>query len=165
VYADAVLLIDALEQHEAEYLKGLETKELLNFHMLLSDVQWNANELRQEVRSILINRLHHNQPVAGQYGSVQRTSRRSRTFKDKDQVLELLEDPGIDRECVTSVDTSKVEEALEVIEAAQSEVYDIEQSEYVRKGEVHEEQKQTRLQGLKDQLAAAEDEEADTLKE
>jgi uncharacterized protein YlxW (UPF0749 family) len=55
---------------------------------------------------------------------------------------------------VTSVDTSKVDEALEVTELAESEVYEIEESEYVRKADVDEETKETRLQGLKDQLAA-----------
>jgi len=165
VYADALLLIDALERHEVEYLEGLETEGLVNLYTLLSDVQRNANELRQEVRSVLLTRLHHDQPVAGQYGSVQRTSRRNRTLKDEDQVLEALEVAGIDRERVTSVDSSKVDEALEVIEVSEPEVYDIEQSEYVRKAEVHDEQKETRLQGLKDQLAAAEGEEADELRE
>ena len=79
--------------------------------------------------------------------------------------MDVLEDAGIDRERVTSVDSSKVDEALEVIEVSESEVYDIEQSEYVRKAEVHDEKKETRLQGLKDQLAAAEGEEADELRE
>jgi len=165
VYADALLLIDALERHDVEYLEGMETAALVNIYTLLSDVQRNANELRQEVRSVLLDRLHHDQPVAGQYGSVQRTSRRNRTLKDDDKVLAVLEEAGIDRERVTSVDSSKVDEALDVIEVSESEVYDIEESEYVRKAEVHDEQKETRLQGLKDQLAAAEGEEAEELQE
>jgi len=165
VYADALLLIDALERHEVEYLEGLDTDALVNIYTLLSDVQRNANELRKDVRSVLLDRLHHDQPVAGQYGSVQRTARRNRSLKDDDEVLAVLEEAGIDRERVTSVDSSKVDEALDVIEVAESEVYEIEESEYVRKAEVHEEQKETRLQGLKDQLAAAEGEEADELRE
>ena len=43
--------------------------------------------------------------------------------------------------------------------------YEVEESEYVRKAEVDEERKETRLQGLKDQLAAAEGEEAGELRE
>jgi len=165
VYADALLLVDALERHDVEYLEGMETDALVNIYTLLSDVQRNANELRKDVRSVLLDRLHHDQPVAGQYGSVQRTARRNRSLKDDEEVLEVLEDAGIDRERVTSVDTSKVDEALDVIEVSESEVYDIEESEYVRKAEVHEEQKETRLQGLKDQLAAAEGEEAEQLQQ
>ena len=137
----------------------------MNLYTLLSDVQRNANELRQDVRSVLLGRLHHDQPVAGQYGSVQRTSRRNRSLKDDEEVLSVLEDAGIDRERVTSVDSSKVDEALEVIEVSEAEVYEIDESEYVRKAEVHDEQKETRLQGLKDQLAAAEGEEAEELRE
>ncbi len=165
VYADALLLIDALERHDVEYLEDIETNILVNIYTLLSDVQRNANELRQDVRSVLLDRLHHDQPVAGQYGSVQRTSRRNRTLKDEEEVLEKLEAAGIDRERVTSVDSSKVDEALDVIEVAESEVYDIQESEYIRKAEVHDEQKETRLQGLKDQLAAAEGEEAEELQD
>jgi hypothetical protein len=165
VYADALLLIDALERHEVEYLEELETDALVNIYTLLSDVQRNANELRQDVRSVLLDRLHHGQPVAGQYGSVQRTSRRNRSLKDDEEVLAVLEEAGIDRERVASVDSSKVDEALDVIEVSESAVYDIEESEYVRKAEVHEEQKESRLQGLKDQLAAAEGEEATELRE
>mgnify|MGYP006296043435 FL=1 len=36
-------------------------------------------------------------------------------------------------------------------------MYDIEESEYVRKADVDDEMKQTRLQGLKDQLAGADE--------
>jgi hypothetical protein len=137
----------------------------VNIYTLLSDVQRNANELRQEVRSVLLDRLHHDQPVAGQYGSVQRTSRRNRSLKDEEEVIETMEAAGIDRERVTSVDSSKVDEALDVVEVAESEVYDIEESEYIRKAEVNDEKKETRLQGLKDQLAAAEGEEAEALQQ
>jgi len=42
----------------------------------------------------------------------------------------------------------------EVIEGSKSENYDIERGEYVRKAKVHDEQRKTRLQGLKDQFAS-----------
>jgi hypothetical protein len=103
VYADALLLIDALERHDPTALESLETQALVNLYTLLSDVQRNADDLRQEVRATLLDRLHHDQPVSGQYGSVQRTSRRNRTLKDEQEVLEQLEAEGIDRERVTSV--------------------------------------------------------------
>ena len=165
VYSDALLLIDALERHEVDVLEGLETNALVNIYTLLSDVQRSADDLRQDVRGVLLGRLHHDQPVAGQYGSVQRTSRRNRTLKDEEQVVETMEKAGIDRERITTIDSSKVDEALDVVEVAESEVYDIDESEYVRKADVDEDQKETRLQGLKDQLAAAEGEEAEELRE
>ncbi|WP_318567228.1 hypothetical protein [Salinigranum marinum] len=157
VYGDALLLIDALERHDPTALDEMETPDLVNLYTLLSDVQRNANDLRQDVRRVLLGRLHHDQPVHGQYGSVQRTTRRSRTLKPDDEVLGLLEAEGIDRERVLSVDRNKVDDALDVTSLTETDVYDIEESEYVRKADVDEEVKETRLQGLKDRLATADE--------
>ena len=164
VYADALLLIDALERHDPTALDTLETQALVNLYTLLSDVQRNANDLRQDVRATLLERLHHDQPVSGQYGSVQRTSRQNRTLKADDEVLERLEAEGIDRERVTSVDGSKVDEALEVTEMAESDVYEITESEYVRKADVDAAEKESRLQGLKNRLAATDTAESEQLR-
>jgi hypothetical protein len=165
VYADALLLVDALERHEVEVLEEMDTDALVNLYTLLSDVQRNANDLRQDIADVLLNRFHHDRPVSGPFGSVQRTTRRNRSLKDDEEVLETLEEAGIDRERVMGVDRDKVEDALDVTELSESDVYDIEESEYVRKAEVDEERKETRLQGLKDQLAAAEGDEAEELRE
>ena len=163
VYSDSLLLIYALERHDPTALEDMETPHLVNLYTLLSDVQRNANDLRQDVRSVLLDRLHHDRPVHGQYGSVQRTTRRNRSLKDDEEVLQQLEAAGIDRERVLSVDRSKVDDALDVTDLSESDVYDVEESEYVRKADVDEEVKETRLQGLKDRLAAAESDETDEL--
>lgn len=96
---------------------------------------------------------------------MQRTSRKYRSLRDEDHVLARLEDAGIPRERATSIDSSKVDEALEVTELRPSDVYEIEDREYVRKADVDEEHKETRLQGLKDQLATSDDPEAAELRE
>ena len=165
VYADALLLVDALERHDVTDLSGLGTDALVDVYTLLSDVQRDANDLRQDVADVLLNRLHHDRPVSGPFGSVQRTTRRNRSLKGDEEVLAVLEDAGIDRERVLGVDRDKVDDALDVTELAESDVYEIEESEYVRKAEVDEERKETRLQGLKDQLAATEGDEAAELRE
>jgi hypothetical protein len=132
---------------------------------LLSDIQRDANDLRQDVTDVLLDRLHHDQPVHGQFGSVQRTTRRNRNLRDDEEVLATLEDAGIDRERVLSVDRDKVDDALEVTDLSESDVYDIGETEYVRKAEVDEKQRETRLQGLKDRLATSDDPEAEELRE
>ena len=165
VYADSLLLVDALERHDVTTLSEMETDALVNLYTLLSDVQRNANDLRQDVANVLLNRLHHDRPVSGPFGSVQRTTRRNRSLKDEDEVLAKLEDAGIDRERVTGIDRNKVDDALEVTDLSEADVYDIEESEYVRKADVDEEVKETRLQGLKEQLAATEGEEAEELRQ
>ena len=72
---------------------------------------------------------------------------RQRSLKDDDEVLAALEDAGIDRERLLSVDGEKVDEALEVVSLPESAVYETDESEYVRKAEVDKERKETRLQG------------------
>ena len=165
VYADALLLIDVLEREDLTALDGLETSVLVNLYTLLSDVQRNANDLRTDVSEVLLDRVQHDRPAHGQYGSVQRTTRRQRSLKDEDAVLEAFEGTGIDREQVLGVDRERVDEALEVVPLSESAVYDIEESEYVRKAEVDEERKETRLQGLKDRLAVSDDPEAKVLRQ
>ncbi len=165
VYSDALLLVDALERYDVSELEEMETTSLVNLYTLLSDVQRDADNLRGDVADVLLDRVHHDQPVHGQFGSVQRTGRTYRSLRDEDEVLETLEDAGIPRERVTSVDSAKVDEALEVTEVAPSDVYEIEEREYVRKAEVDEAEKETRLQGLKDRLAATEGDDAEELRE
>lgn len=165
VYSDALLLIDALERNDLSSLEALDTPVLINLYTLLSDIQRDANDLRQNLTDVLLDRLHHDQPVHGQFGSVQRTTRRNRDLRDDEAVLATLEEAGIDRERVLSVDRDKVDDALDVTELSESDVYEIEETEYVRKAEVDEEQRETRLQGLKDRLATSNDPEAEELRE
>jgi hypothetical protein len=157
VYSDALLLTDALERHDMADLTEIDTDALVNLYTILSDVQRNANDLRKEIADVLLDRLHHDRPVSGQFGSVQRTTRRNRSLKDGETVLKALEAAGIEREQVTSVDRDKVDDALDVTSLSESDLYDIETTEYVRKADVDEDTKETRLQGLKDRLAASDD--------
>jgi hypothetical protein len=121
IYADMLLLTDALERHDPTELEECETPTLINLYTLLSDVQRNAGDLRQAVREVLLGQLHHDQPVHGQYGSVQRTSRRNRSLKD-DEVIPVLEDAGIPRERVMTVDREKVDDALDVTDLSEADV-------------------------------------------
>lgn len=165
VYTDALLLTDMLERADVTGFEDLETASLIDLYTLLSDVQRNANDLRKTIADILLQRLHHDQAEHGQFGSVQRTSRTRRELKAEDEVLAVFEDAGLDPARLMGVDAEKVDEALEVTDVSESEVYDIEENEYVRKAEVDDEVKETRLQGLKDQLAAADSEEAAELRD
>ena len=164
LYSDLLLLTDALERHDPHALEEIETPTLINLYTLCSDVQRNASDFRTEISDVLLDRVHHDQPVHGQYGSVQRTSRRNRSLKPDQEVLSVLEEAGIAEERVLGVDREKVDEALDVLELSEGAVYDIDEREYVRKAEVDEERKETRLQGLKDRLARSDEPEAEELR-
>ncbi|EMA48493.1 hypothetical protein C451_20345 [Halococcus thailandensis JCM 13552] len=64
-------------------------------------------------------------------------------------MLEAFAETGIDREQLLGVDRSNIEEALDVVSVPESAVYDVSESEYVRKTEVDEERKETRCRGSK----------------
>lgn len=164
VYADLLLLVDAMERHHVDELATMETPALINLYTLLSDVQRGTDDMRKDVADLLLDRVHHDQPVHGQFGSVQRTSRTYRSLKEEDDVLATLEAAGIDRERVTTVDADKVDEALAVTDISPEEVFEVEDREFVRKAEVDDQRKETRLQGLKDQLATTDDPEAEDLR-
>jgi hypothetical protein len=165
LYPDLLLLIDALERSDPHTLAELETSELINLYTLLSDVQRGANDLRKDVTELLLPRLHHDQAVSGQYGSVQRTTRRRKSLKDDADVLSAIEQSGIDRERVLGVDRKKVDDALAVTNLSEQDVYEIDENTHVRKAEVDEDMKASRLQGLKDRLAATEGQDAAALQE
>ena len=50
-----------------------------------------------------------------------------------------------------------------MIELTESDLYDIKESQYVRKADVDEEVKESRLEGLKDQLAAVDSTDSEDL--
>ena len=164
VYNDALLLIDALERTDPTDLSGVETATLVDLYTLCSDVQRNADDLRQEIRRVLLDRLAHDQPIAGQFGSVQRTRRRNRSLKDEEEVIAAFEEAGIDRERLQGVDADKVDDALDVTDVSEEDVYEIDERDYVRKADVDDDTKASRLQGLKDQLAAADGDDTDELR-
>jgi hypothetical protein len=72
VYSDALLLTDALGHHDVADLTDQDTDVLVNLYILLSDVQRSANDLRQDIANVLLDRLHHDQPVSDQYESVRK---------------------------------------------------------------------------------------------
>jgi len=74
--------------------------------------------------SFLLRRLPHDQPVHGQYGSIQRTNRRTHSLKDDDEILDVIEDADIPRERILAVDREKVDEALDVTGLFESAVYE-----------------------------------------
>lgn len=165
LYPDLLLLVDALERTDPDALDTQETSELINLYTLLSDVQRGANDLRKDVTERLLSRLHHDQPVSGQYGSVRLMSRQRKSLKDDEDVLKTIEAAGIDRDRVLGVDRQKVDDALDVTELSEEAVYDIDENTHVRKAEVDEDMKASRLQGLKDRLAATDGQDAAALKE
>ncbi|SFR93606.1 hypothetical protein SAMN05216559_1332 [Halomicrobium zhouii] len=165
VHDDALLVADFLERHDVTALEELPAEELVDVYVLLSDVQWGADDLRRDVGRDLLDHVGPDGRLHGQYGTVSRTRRERRTLKDEDVVLEVLDEAGVPREWVLGVDEDKLDVVLATSEIGEAEVYDVHEQYYVQKTGVESDAKRSRLQGLKDRLAALEDEEAAELHE
>lgn len=163
VHDDALLLADVLERHPFDELPARDGDELVDVYVLLSDVQRGANRLRRRVGEELLDRIGPDDRLHGQFGTVTRTLRERRRLKDLETVFDVLDERGIPREWVVGVDQDKLDVVLTVTDLEESSVYDVEDQIYVQKTAVEEETKQSRLQGLAEQLETLESEEAEEL--
>ncbi|MEF8867547.1 MAG: hypothetical protein V5A85_03425 [Haloarculaceae archaeon] len=165
VHDDAVLLADLLERYDVEDLESLAPERLVDLYVLLSDVQHGADRLRKAVGDLLLEYIGPDADLRGRFGTVHRTIRERRRLEDEEVVLDALDEAGIPREWVMAVDPEKLDVVLAVTDLDERAVYDVEEQVYVQKTAVEEEQKQSRLEGLRARLAALESEDAEELRE
>ncbi|WP_435348825.1 hypothetical protein [Haloarchaeobius sp. HRN-SO-5] len=165
VHDDSLLLADMLERTDVDELDALSPDVLVDLYVLLSDVQHGANRVRKQVGDEVIGHIGPEGSLNGQFGTVHRTTRERRRLRDEETVFEALDEAGIPHEWVVGVDPSKLDVVLAVTDLAERDVYDVTEQVYAQKTAVEEGAKQTRLQGLKDRLAALESPEAEELRE
>ncbi len=148
VHDDAVLFADLLDRLDANDPASLDTEELTDLYVLLSDVQRGADRVRKTVKDHLLDRLGADQQLHGRFGTVRRTTRERRRPKNDETVLDALDEHGIPHEWVLGVDSDKLDVVLAVTELTESEVYNADEQVYVQKTGVDESAKFTRLRGL-----------------
>lgn len=165
LHDDAILLADLLDTMEPAEPETLETGRLTDLYVLLSDVQHEADRLRQTARESLLSRLGPDQELHGRFGTVRRTTRERRRPKDDETIFGALSEHGIPREWVLGVDADKLDVVLAATDLEEAEVYDVEEQAYVQKTEVEEEEKYSRLQGLAERIEEVDGEEGEELRE
>jgi hypothetical protein len=163
LHDDAILLADLLDTMEPADPETLETDTLTDLYVLLSDVQHEADRLRQTARESLLSRLGPDQELRGRFGTVRRTTRERRRPKDDETVFDVLSEHGIPREWVLGVDPDKLDIVLAATDLEEPEVYDVEEQAYVQKTEVEEDEKYSRLQGLAERIEEVDGEEGEEL--
>lgn len=165
LHDDALLLADVLTRLDVENTRSLDTEALADLYILLSDVQHESDDLRQSAREPLLDRLGQGQELHGRFGTVRRTTRERRRPKDDETVLDALDDHGIPHEWVLGVDADKLDVVLAATDLTEEEVYDVHEQVYIQKTGVDEDEKFSRLQGLKDQVDQLEGAEGERLRE
>jgi hypothetical protein len=165
LHDDAILLADLLDTMEPVDTETLETGTLTDLYVLLSDVQHEADGLRQTARESLLSRLGPDQELHGRFGTVRRTTRERRRPRDDETIFDVLSEHGIPREWVLGVDSDKLDIVLAATDLEEEEVYDVEEQAYVQKTEVEEDEKYSRLQGLAERIEEVDGEEGAELRD
>ncbi len=159
VHDDALLLVDVLER-TAEGVESLSPAALVDRYVLLSDVERGAGRLRREVGDRVLDFVGPDDRLHGRFGTVHRTRRERRRLKDEETVFEVLDESDVPREWVLGIDPEKLDVVLAVADIDERAVYDVDEQVYAQKTAVEEEEKQSRLQGLRDRLDGVESDEA-----
>lgn len=165
LHDDAILLADLLHTLDPVDPETLETDTLTDLYVLLSDVQHEADRLRQTARESLLSRLGPDQELHGRFGTVRRTTRERRRPKDDETIFDALDEHGIPREWVLGVDPDKLDVVLTATDLEEEEVCDVEEQAYVQKTEVEENEKYFRLQGLAERIEEVDGEEGEELRD
>jgi len=165
LHDDAILLADLLDRLDPVAPDALETDTLTDLYVLLSDVQHEADRLRQTARESLLRRLGPDQDLHGRFGTVHRTTRQRRLPRDDETILDALDEHGIPHEWVLGVDPDKLDVVLSVTDLEEDEVYDVRETVYVQKTEVEEDEKYSRLQGLRERLDELDEEYREAFRE
>ncbi|MEY7848358.1 hypothetical protein AB7C87_04050 [Natrarchaeobius sp. A-rgal3] len=152
VHDDALLLAAFLERIDDREFPSLETGTLTDLYVLASDVERGTDRLRRSVRDQLLERLGPNQELHGRYGTVRRTVRERRRPTDDEAVFDVLDERDIPREWVLGVDPEKLDVVVSVTDLPADEVYDVDESVYVQKTGIDEDEKYSRLQGIADRI-------------
>ncbi len=165
VHDDGLLLAALLDGLENATEPGeLETDPLTDLYVLASDVQHGADRLRRSARNALLDRLGPDQELHGRYGTVRRTVRERRRPMDEEAIFEALDEHDVPREWVLGVDPEKLDVVISVTDLSEAEVYETDESVYVQKTSVDEDEKYSRLQGLVERIDALEGEEGEALR-
>ncbi|WP_225335009.1 hypothetical protein [Halomicrobium urmianum] len=165
VHDDALLVADVLERTDVTDREALSAEELVDLYVLLSDLQWGADDLRRDVGDDLLDHVGPGGDLHGTYGTVARARREYRQLRDEDEVLDALDDAGVPREWVLGVDEEKLDVVIATTDLEEDDVYDVDGRYYVQKTGVEGEAKRSHLQGLRNRLAELDEDEADELRD
>lgn len=132
VSRDAVLTLSVLEAYGSD-LNDASTEELVDFYALLSDLKSEVDQLRRDVSEALLQRVDPGSEAAGKRGRVARKTRHHKELKDESFVRSKLDEHRIDVESVRGFDSKKLREKLREADLPESEFFDIEERDYIRK--------------------------------
>lgn len=123
---------------EADSVEELALDELVNLFTVFSLLSSAAGNARSEIREEIIERIDGNVELAAEFGTISHTVETSRSLRDEETVRERLRDAGIDLDDVQALDPDLVADAIDVAGVDETDVFDLEERESVRRSAIDE---------------------------
>ena len=139
------------------------TETLVDLYVLLSDVQYESRDLREDVRDRLLKLADGGDRFHGRFGTVSRVERTRRHLRDETTILHHLDELGIPRDWILSVDRQKLDVVVAVTDLDETDVYERETETYIQKTDVEDVEKEAHLNALTESIGSLEGEHAERL--
>jgi hypothetical protein len=151
--------IDIME-HELAHIGNTDIRvasknDLVDLYVLSSELEGSSDDFRKEVRDQLQDRMDGKR-VEGTFGRVTRVDATSWSMKDDDFVVNQMRELGVSEDELMSVDSDKVEAAIEEMPGVEKEdFFDSYEYSYLQKTGVDQENK---LEMIQDRCGGIDDE-------
>lgn len=130
-------LLDRLAQKVDDF-EDADLGDLVDLYLILSEAESDVDDLRKEVSSYLQDSTTEDQ-LHGEFGRVSRCTGTNYSLSmDDEDVLEDLNERGVDPFRVLAVDESRLRDVCEAEGINTEEYFDIYEYEYMRKTEFDE---------------------------
>ncbi|WP_058364990.1 hypothetical protein [Haloparvum sedimenti] len=121
-----------------ESLDGLGTEDLVDLFVAFSVLSSRASSVRSDVRAAIIDRVEEEAELEGDLGSVDRSTGTRRSLRDDGTVRRALARAGVDPHEAEAFDPDRVADLAEAADLEPEAVFDLTDSDHVRRASVDE---------------------------
>ncbi|GAB6878527.1 hypothetical protein JCM17823_08010 [Halorubrum gandharaense] len=117
---------------------ALDTEALVDCYVAFSVLSGEASSVRSELKSVIVDRVREEGELAGELGSVSRSTATRRSLKDEETVRSALFGAGIDPREAETFDPDRVADLVADADIDEEAVFELEPSERLRRKDVNE---------------------------
>lgn len=133
--SDEIEALRAALDHEPSDLGDADLATLADLYGLAARAKELFDDRRREIREALLDRVHEDTRIQGQYATVNRTTSQRRVTKSEREVFDALRQAGVHPLDVLELDSSALRELSESGTVEDEAVFDREERTYVRVSE------------------------------
>lgn len=117
---------------------ALDTEDLVDLYVAFSVLSGEASSVRGDLKSVIVDRIREEGEIAGDLGSVSRSTATRRSLRDEGTVRSALFAAGIDPREAETFDPSRVADLIEDADVDEAAVFETSESDRLRRSGVNE---------------------------